>query len=55
MIIGDHGQRQNVAPFSRLKPDSAQQMGSEVYISGEDDAITETKVRINDQSTISFA
>ena len=30
-------------------------MGSDVYISGEDDAITEMKVRINDQSTISFA
>ena len=54
MIIGGGvSQQLGDAPFSRLKPDSAQQMGSEVYISAEDDAShgNDIKIRMNNENS----
>ena len=55
MIIGGGASQQlNDAPFSRLKPDSAQQINSDVYISAEDDASghgNDVKIRMNNENS----
>ena len=49
MLIGVESSPLRDAPFTRLKPDSAQQMHSEVYISEQDDMSQKgRKIRVND-------